>query len=559
MEHAMRPAALGSASEVTSTPPPRRRVFLAVVAALALTAALLTACSSSDDDDGGSDKPNVESGAWGGVINPGGDPVKGGILKVDQAAAPEGVSPLYFLSEPSNETMQVVMQIFDQLVMYFPGQLEPEPGLAESWDVSDDGLTYTFRLRDAEFHNGLPVTSQDVKFMIDNARGPESDFVDLYAAVKKVETPDPKTAIMKLSEPSPGLIYYLGSPSASITPEKTVKEMGVEAFNKQPVGSGAFKLKSWKRDQVVELVKNESYWRKGYPHVDAATLMSVPSDNTRILNVKSGTADVADSVPFAQIPAIDKGDAAKVLVAPGADMYVVVMNNSKKPFDEVAVRQALNYATPVDAIIKTAFQGRAPRMNTVIPKVKYWTERAEAYPYDLDKAKQLLAESSVPDGFSTKITFVGDDQASKQTAQIIKASWEKIGVDVTIDQVDDATRGDAYSSGDYELTMARPGEFTTDVPVDDQFATLWFNSPAINNLFSYYDNPVTAKLAKQAISEIDEDRRAELFAQMHIESMKNPPVIPIAYTPNRAAVRNNVHNFNYLLPGFWRLDSVWLD
>jgi peptide/nickel transport system substrate-binding protein len=123
--------------------------------------------------------------------------------------------------------------------------------------------------------------------------------------------------------------------------------------------------------------------------------------------------------------------------------------------------------------------------------------------------------------------------------------------------MDDAAQSDRFLTGQYELRIARPGTYTSDVAVDDQFAGLMFDSAATNNLFTHSKTPNEAALFRKATREMDEDRRRELFAQMHVESMKNALVIPLSYTPNRAAVSTDVHDFNYLVSGWWRLDTVW--
>jgi peptide/nickel transport system substrate-binding protein len=249
-----------------------------------------------------------------------------------------------------------------------------------------------------------------------------------------------------------------------------------------------------------------------------------------------------------------------VLVVDGADMNVVWLNNSKPPFDEVEVRQALNYATPVDSIVDVVFHGLAPRMNTITPKLKYWTDASEPYPYDPEKAQDLLAESSVPDGFATTLAYKSTDQPSAQTAQIIKEAWSEIGVDVTLRPVDDATQGELFAGGEYEAILYEPGVFTSDVPIDDQFAQLLFDFPPINNLFTWYETPPELRdLVREVLRETDEARRQELFEQIHIMSMENPPVVPLVYTPNRVAVGNHVHNFSLPLTAVFRLEQVWVD
>jgi peptide/nickel transport system substrate-binding protein len=546
--------------EARAVTKPLRVALFAVAVAAALA---LGGCGGSSSNDGaGAKATDVKSGPWGAILRPDGTPKRGGTLTIDQYAAPDTLSPYKMMEAPGTPDLQVGAQIFDQLVEYLPGKFDPQPGLAKSWDVSSDGRTYTFHLQpDVKFSNGMPLTSDDVKFTLDHARGPKSFFRDsLYGVITKIETPDPLTAVVRLSQPTPGFIYSLGNIAASIVPKKLVESQGVEAFNKNPIGTGAFILKSWVKDQEADLVRNPNYWRKGRPYLDALTIRATPNDNTRVLNVTSGTSDVADTVPFPQIKTINANDATDVLVGAGGDMYVIWPNNAKKPFSDQAVRQALAYATPQKDINNVAFGGVAPLMNTVYPKVKYWNKDTPAYTYDINKAKELLGQSSVPNGFSATINIVGTDQPSNQVAQIVQQAWAKIGVKLSIQRLSNATLGAKWSEGDAELTVFTPGSFSTDVPVDDEFTSLLFNSPATNNLFTFLKNPEAAKLTREATSTMDEGKRADLFHQLQDVTMKNPPVIPLVYTPNRAAVRTNVHGFNYIMAGsYWRLDGVWKD
>jgi peptide/nickel transport system substrate-binding protein len=555
------------ATTAPSIRPQRTRRVAVVLVTLAVAAAALTACGGSS---GGAKKTaagqNVQIGNWGGVINPGGTPQRGGTLRVDMPSDPVSPSSLYYLAHPDNGTGQIALQIFDQLVEYLPGSLDPQPGLAEHWTISGDGLTYTFTLRQAQFSNGTPVTSADVKYVLNAARGgvdldgtgAKSFFADQYGVISGIDTPDDKTVVLHLKKPSPALMYFLAYVAVSIVPAKVVQQEGIKAFNSHPIGSGPFLFESYTRDQEVTLTRNPNYWRKGQPYLDKVRFAVTPDDNTRVLNIQSGSVDVADRIAFSQVATIDKGSTAKVLVVPGGDMNVLWINNSKKPFNEVAVRQALNYATPVDSIVKVVFSGLAPRMNTITPKMKYWPKDLKPYPYDPQKAKDLLAKSSVPNGFSATLNIPGSDQAAKQEAQIIQQAWKQIGVQIAIKPLDDAAHSDDWAGGKYQLTLFPPGPFTTDIPVEDEFAALLFDSPALNNFYTWYKNPAVTSLVQQALTTTDEAKRAALFQQMHVKSMEDPPVVPLTYTPGRAAVSTKVHAFNYLTGGLFRLETVWM-
>jgi peptide/nickel transport system substrate-binding protein len=247
-----------------------------------------------------------------------------------------------------------------------------------------------------------------------------------------------------------------------------------------------------------------------------------------------------------------------VLSVDGSDINAIWLNSSQPPLDEDNVRIALNYATPADSIVDVVFHGLATRANTIVPKLKYWTDTVDPYPYDVKKAKEALATTSVPDGFKIRLDYPASDQASAQTAQIVQEAWKQIGVDVTLNPQDEGT--DTYSTGEYQAMLFAPGTFTSDVPVDDQFAQLLFDFPAIHNLFTWYKAPrELVDLVEQALKEPDENRRVDLFTQIHQVSMADPMFIPLTYTPNRVGVADYVHNFNLPLTAIFRLESVWID
>jgi peptide/nickel transport system substrate-binding protein len=526
---------------------------------LALGAALLTGCGGAGaggSSNGG--EPPVKAGPWGGLINAGGTPVHGGTLSVDQLAAPQGVSPLYYVNNSNNQIGQVVQQMFDQLVEYLPGSIEPQPGLATRWKVSPDARTYTFSLRAARFSNGMPVTAADVKYSLDYAKNPRSTYANLYDVIASIDTPTPRTVVVHLTQPSRAFLYYAAYIAASIVPAGLVKHEGINAFNRHPVGSGPFLLMAWRPGQEIDLARNPTYWRKGLPYLDDVRLLAAPSGNTRTLDVQSGTVDVSDSVPFSEIAGINSSGNAKVMVSPGTDMFVVWINNLQTPLKETPVRVALNYATPVQSIIKVAFAGLAPRMNTIIPKLKYWTAAAKPYPYDIAAAKASLTHSSVPHGFHAVLEYDSSSQQADQVAQIVQSAWAQIGVKLTLKPVDTASTETDFSTGKYQLMLFIPGAFTSNVPVDDEMATLMFNSPATHNLFTWYKDPAVTRLAQQAGTALSDQQRAKLFGEMHVASMKDPAVVPLVYTPNVVAVANDVRDFNEVLSQAWRLETVWL-
>jgi peptide/nickel transport system substrate-binding protein len=525
-----------------------RRAILATLAGV-LASCLLAACGGSASTD--------TIGPMGSTNTAAVDPVHGGTLTIARSYDPQSLNPLTCACD--NGSLQVMVEVFDTLVSYATpdASAAPVPDLATSWTVSPDGKTYTFRLRTARFSNGQLLTAQDVKYSLARASDPASSYGGLYP-ISSIAIPDSRTVVLHLKTPAPGLIYALGFPAASIVPEALVKKEGDAAFSQHPVGSGPFVVTRWLHGQELDLAPNPYYWQTGLPYLSAVRMLYVPNDNTRVLNIRTGAVDIADEIPFSQVKSLEE-EGIRVLVQPSSAIDTVILNNSFAPLGNLAVRQALAYATPTQAIAKSVFAGLAPVMNTVMPKLKYWNPAVRPYPYDLARARQLLAQSPYPNGFTLTLSVDGSDTPSLQTAQIIQASWAQIGVRVKIQEYDYGTVQSRWAAGEYQSTLLVPDADTSDLPVDDEYAHgLFDNYAADKNLYSYYQNPAAQRLAVAGLTATNEAARRSAFDKLQEVTMAAVPSIPLVWAPFRAAVAANVHGFSYVLVGWYPLQKVWL-
>jgi peptide/nickel transport system substrate-binding protein len=530
-----------------------RRLCTAV--ALVAVLVLASGCSSDDDSDSSSTGGTPASGT--GATNPGG--ARGGELTFDRAIEPASLDPTSGNSDAG--TIQTQIQIFDQLTEILPGSNDVQPGLATSWKATKDGLTYTFKLRDAKFSNGQPVTGDDVVFSIRRVLDPKTDpnFAPLFAFVKSVEAPEPSTVVFKLKEPRPALPAFLSFNVPSVVPKAYYEKVGPEKFAERPIGSGAFKLASFSRGDTLVLERNPNYWREGRPYLDRVTMRYVPDGNTRVLDIKSGSADVVDDVPFSQLDSLANADGVTLLVKQISAVDSIYLNEKAKslPLGEKVVRQALNYATPREDIARVVYAGKAPVANSMIPKIKYWDEGVKPYPYDIDKAKQLMAQSSRPDGFPLKLTIVGTDDVSKQVAQILQDSWGKAGVDVTVRTVDFGTLNENFFGGDWEALKFLPTSSSSDVPIDDELVN-GFLGADYEGFFTGWSNKSVQGLIRKTLAEVDESARPAMFSRIQQGAMDDPPFVPLVFTPGRAAYRDQVQGFDFVTTNWWRLDQVSL-
>jgi peptide/nickel transport system substrate-binding protein len=376
------------------------------------------------------------------------------------AAAPEGqltfgvhvsLAPSWF--DPAETTglitpFMVLYALHDGLVKAMPGQLQAS-SLAESWSATEDGLTYDFVLRkDALFHNGEPVTSDDVKFSFGRYRGSDHDL--LKQRVEAIETPDPQHVRIKLKQPWPDfLTFYAGATGAGwIVPRKYVETIGNDGFKKAPIGAGPYKYVSFKPGIELVLEAFEPYWRNT-PRVKRLVLKVIPDESTRLAALKRGEIDIAYSIrgELAEEMLRTPGLSLKAPV-PGAQwLYFADQWDPKSPWHDLRVRQAANLAMDRAGINKALTLGKSRLTNSIIPESFefYWQPPEPVY--DPEKAKRLLAEAGHPNGFDAGEFNV--DASYSNVAEALLNNFAKIGIRTRLRPLERAAFSKAY--GDKSL------------------------------------------------------------------------------------------------------------
>lgn len=521
------------------------RYFVVMLAAAAI-ALLVAGCGGSSSSTTSSSSATSEA------------PHRGGNLVFARAYEPITFDPLK--TQGDNGSLWDMMQIYDQLVEYRPGTLNVQPGLATSWTISPNGLVYTFKLRKARFSNGEPVTAQDIKFSVDRFASPKTDAAYaefLAAAYKSSSIPNPETFVVELKHPDAGFLAALAVPVASIVPKAVVEREGNE-FSSHPVGSGPFVLSSWVRGQYVKLSRNPYYWRSGLPYLNSVTINYVPNDNTRVLQVTSGQADVAESIPYTQVAELSSQSGVSVQSAPFVAYDAIWLNDSYAPLSEVKVRQALNYALNKPAINQSVYAGKAEVNNSTLAQTKFWSSKVAGYPYNLAKAKELMAASKYPSGFSLSLKVPAGDTVYGALALIAKEEWSQIGVKVSIEPVETNTLFSEYSAGNYQAAIPQPAT-TSDVLVPEELALAWLvYTPSYQSYFTQYKDPALEALVLKADRSTSEAEQAKLWPEIQEKSMADAPWVPVVFPPELTAVRSNVAHFQTLRTGWWELAETWL-
>jgi peptide/nickel transport system substrate-binding protein len=487
------------------------------------------------------------------------NPTRGGKLVFARFQdADVGLNPI---NAPSNGSIFTIQQIFDQLVEVQGDHIGP--GLAQSWQHSANGRAWTFHLRKAKFSNGKPVTAVDVKFSLDQFANPKINVVYPVQgeSIKTVKVVNAHTVKVTLKTVDGAFLYDLAMFAAAIVPKSVVQHEGQTAFGKHPIGSGPFMVASYKRGVATILKRNPHYWRKGQPYLDEVDFNFVPNANTRVLELRSGQADVADNVPYNQIASLKATSGVKVEISKSLKWSAIWLDTRKAPLNNVKVRQALNYATPRAQILKTVLFGAGQVANSMIPINKYWDKSVSPYPYNLAKAKQLLSQTSVANGFKLTLVVPAGDQVVGQQVQIIKSQWAKIGVQVTIIPRDFATMFGDWLGGKGGADAATfPGDaLSSDTLSDDELADLVYNPKAgLFSLGTYFKDPKILRLIADAAKTVNSSRRAQDFHKIQRIGLQDAQAVPLFFTKNIASYRDTVHNFSTYPIGWWPLRQVWL-
>jgi len=394
----------------------------------------------------------------------------GGSVNLARGTDSDNLDPV---TQDGNVDIWVLMNVYDQLVTVADNGLELMPGLAEKWDVSQDGTTYTFHIRQGvKFYDGTPLKVSDIKWSIERAKTTkESIWTFTLDQVKEITTPDDRTVVITLSQPWAPFLSDISMFNASIISQDFAQKIGVDKLVEQTMGTGPFHVKEWKKGQAMTLVRNPNYWEPGLPRLDQITLTVIPDSNSRILQVKGGAVDGIigqNDVPLSQVNDLKSDSNLQVLIFPSTYNNFVVLNTRQAPLNDINVRQALNYATDKQTLIKSVLFGIGEPSNSFMPNgALYWNKDQPGYPFDLNKAKQLMAQSSVPNGFKLEFQILAGNQQQLQIATALKDMWSKIGV---------AWTSSSWSRASSPITIAktssRPGSLVGRMTLSTQMN--WF-------------------------------------------------------------------------------------
>ncbi len=441
---------------------------------------------------------------------------------------------------------QVVAQVFETLIRY-DKDVAPQGWLAEKWDQPDD-TTYVFHLRKGvKFHDGTDMDAEAVKFSLDRVRafktGPayqDSTYITDTIVV------DPLTIKVLIKEPFAPFINSLSGRLGTIVSPAAVKSMGDDKFGLNPVGTGPFVFKEFKSDNYVRFSKNPNYWRMGVdgkplPYLDAVELRVMTESTSRLTALQAGDVQVTTVNDADYLAVVKKDPNLQSDQVPGFSWGSFMITNSKPPFDNKALRQAVAFAIDRDEIIKAIFEGNRVYGNGPIPPPHAWALDPTYKPYTLDlaKAKAKLAEGGQPNGFEFTGYFAAGDSVTQRLAELVQAQLAKANIKMKIEY------GDFNGLVVAKARAQDPGLFgisfncSTD---PDPCVAGWFLSDGGFNFFKY-NNPDVDALIKQGRGTTDREKRATIYKAVVKLIMDDSPTIFYSYGVNRFVGTKNVQGW----------------
>lgn len=449
------------------------------------------------------------------------------------------------------QNWSMIKSLFDGLMDYEPGTYNLRTDLAESYDISEDGKTFTFKLRPGvKFHNGREMTADDVKYSIDRVVNPatQSPGAGFFGSIEGFEAAasgqadglsgitviDPLTIQFKLSRPDATFLHVMAINFAHVVPREAVEEFGAD-FGHHPVGTGAFKLAEWTLGQRLVFEKNADYWREGVPYLDKITFEIGQEPTVALLRLQQGEVDIlGDGIPPAQFIEVHDNPDYKDWIVEGGQLHTgyVTMNVNTPPFDDVRVRQAVNMAINKERIVRLINNRAVPANQPLPPSMPGYVQGYAGYAYDPEGAKALLAEAGHPDGFTTEL-FAMNTDPNPRIAQAIQQDLAAIGINAEIQSLAQANVIEAGGNGSAPMIWSGGMAWIADFPDPSNFyGPILGCGGAVQGgwNWSWYCNEDADRMAGEADAMVDPakgDERAKMWGDIFVKVMEDAPWAPI--------------------------------
>jgi ABC-type transport system substrate-binding protein len=481
-----------------------------------------------------------------------GTPRRGGVLKVSAMTNPSTLDPA---TGGSGTDHIFLYTLYDTLVEWDYGTLQTKPGLAESWS-NPDPTTLVLNLRSGVlFHDGTPLDAEAVRFNLDrNKTDPRSNLKADLISLASVAVTGPLQVTLKLSSPDSALPAILSDRAGMMVSPTALKQDS--NLDRKPVGAGAYRFVRWTDGDRLVVVRNEQYWRPNRPFLDGIEFAIIPELSTGLRSVAAGENSFVYSLSSRQKVVVDRNKTLRSVIGPSVYCIQFYLNWARKPFDDIRIRRAFNYAVDREAFVNAALAGTGEAAYMNLPKA-HWAfdpEVAKMYPYDQAKARSLLAEA----GASNLTIDVGgyNDQDSVQREEILLEQFRKVGVTLRFQNAPIAE----VASGFFGPEKRVPSIFSawTGRPDPSLTYSLMYSQDAYYNAGRAPIPPELADAIKASRAVDGLEARKAAFAKVQRLVMDNALVVPIAFQYEFDAMSQTVMDYKPNLLGKPKFENVWL-
>jgi peptide/nickel transport system substrate-binding protein len=528
-------------------------------AAFAACALVFAACSPVQQEDGaegtGDGTTGIQAGPAAGesdLYGPAAEGAQtGGSVTVASLTEPPSLDPFH---QAADARIQYSGLMYQGL-MYESASGQALPLLAESVDLSDDGLTYTFHLRDGvTFHNGEEMTAEDVKYSYDYIRDPEngSPGASDFQVIEKITTPDDSTAVMQLSEPNAALLMTLTNKYGAVIPAGYFDTPNAaNQMNQESVGTGPYKLVALKKNSSLTLQRNEDYWGEGGPYIDELVIQFLPTSAAIVVAMQNDRVDMAVLPRIEDAQELMQDDQIRVTTFPSLNHKALDLDSEYSSLNDVRVRQAIAAAIDKEVVAQAA----APQQHQVIGTIvagmqETWGLPLEEVPFqepDVERAKELLAEAGYENGFDIDLRIINGYDWMDPAAVVITQQLAEVGIRVHTKKLELGTWIDNFQNQNMGFTM---NDWGTQPDPHLLYYRHYHQQPEGAD-FRNWNNEEAGKLLDQAMATSDMDERVELYHEFQRVFGETVPTVMLYSPDSLVATNERLENYVHHPTGWY--------
>ena len=509
---------------------PGKRNFWAALSLLLILTTVLTACV-----------PASPAPATGSTANTQAAPAAEGPQGTLTIGLTTDIAAIEVPYSPERQAANASWTMYDALV--FPeADGTYSPALAESWEISDDGTVYTFKLRqDVTFHNGEPFNADSVVYSWQTYSQPEVTYANEWLFAQAVEKIDDFTVTVTTAEPNALTLTRVAG--WAMIPPVAHAEMGKEAFAQSPIGTGPFVFQEWVKGDHLTVTANPNYWRTGYPKLAGVTFRFLTESATRVAAVQTGEIDIAPRLTAEEAATLDGVEGVSVIDYPVDRVYYVAFNNittgKETPVIDVKVRQAMAYAIDVQTIIDSIFSGAATRAAGFVAQGNLGFDNADPVPYDVEKAKALLVEAGFADGFPIGMACpdAGYPQIN-EVCQAIQGYLQDVGIETDLELME----ANAFWTQEEAKELPPLYVDSWSITIGEAYGRLE-GALGIDQAYANWADEKIHTLLNQIVTTVDTDARAELYGEMQAYMREDPPFVYLYFPQAFEGVTTRVQNY----------------